>query len=827
MELVMKTCNTNFVQNALAVAVRTALAAMFAMPMVGMAQSSGDEEAAALKRPVNYVEIGAMNVSNDSAKFGEYTGLTKSGGYAVGNFSLRGGDAYGAAAEGTSRWFVTGTDLGLTSRDLAAGISSQGQWKVGVHYDELNHAITDSYQSPFQGTMGGNTFTLPTSFGVINTTAITGSNNPAVGTRNLSAAQQAAFQTYDVGTSRKNSAISVGYNLGRQWSLQFDFNRLNQNGAKLINGASSDARTGTTTAGAWAKEAPVTLMNPTNYTTDTASLALNWIGEKGYASATYFTSIFSDGYNSLSWMSPLGTGSNTTGAAVTTLAGGYQPDMLSTMPSNTLQQLNVTGGYALAPGMKLAGGLSYGRNTQDEAYLVDMMQTGGLPRTSLNGLVVTTNANLKLTDQATRDLSLSAGLKYNERDNRSPSDVYRMFDIGGGPAAAANAGTRRTEINTPYSLRKAELELAADYRLGAHQNLRLAYDRENLTRWCNDVAGAAAPSVAIVGNIVGNAPSPAGANCVIVPSSEENKLGLTYRLRASDDLNFNAGYSHARRTSTVDNNALTPLNDQAGSNATGIVNASNYKGYDAFFDASREQDLAKFGINWQAAERLNLGLNGRYSRDRYFDSVLGVQDGHTSSLNLDASYSYSENRTVAAYVSAQERDRNMKSGASGLGATDNATSYAALVAPTNVWTNRLNDRDLTFGLNSTHKGLMGGKLELSGDLSVSVGKSGYHTEVPYYVPTATGPTCDNATVLSCGDTPEIYSRTLQFKLNGIYQLNKHSGIALGYQYQKQKTNDYYYNVYQLGFSSSTMLPTNQQAPNYTVNVITAAYRYTF
>ncbi len=547
-------------------------------------------------------------------------------------------------------------------------------------------------------------------------------------------------------------------------------------------------------------------MNPTNYQTDTFNIAINWVGDKGYFTGSYFSSVFSDGYDRLSWMNPSGTGSSSTGATTTTLAGGFQPNMLSTPPSNSFHQLNLTGGYALRQHTKLAGGFSYGRNTQNDAYLVDLMQVGGLPQNSLNALIVTTNANMKLTDQSVNDLSLSAGFKYNERLNRTGSNIYKMLDLGGGA---------RLEINTPYSNKKAEYELAADYHLAKGQNLRVALDHDDIKKWCETVAGTglAAP----------------GSNCVIVPSSTEDKLVLSYKLRATSDINFNVAYSYAKRSSTVDHNATTPLNDNPSgtNNTTVFVNASNYVGYLAFFDASRNQDLLKASINWQAAERLSISLNGRYTKDKYPDSILGVQDGHSSSANLDATYSYSDNGTFSAYFSAQGRKRNMKSGASGLGATDNATNYAALVAPTNIWFNSLSDKDQTFGFNAKHKGLMSGKLELVGDMSLSVGKAGYHTDVPYYVPTANAPTCDNPTLLQCGDTPEIYSRILQLKLVGNYQMNKHSKIALGYMFQRQRTNDYYYNFYQYGYTASTALPTNQQAPNYSVNAVMATYIYTF
>jgi MtrB/PioB family decaheme-associated outer membrane protein len=822
----MKTRNVNFARDVLAVAVQGALAAMFAVPLVVQAQVAAQDEAAALKRPTNVVEIGAMNVSKDSAKFGEYNGLNKSGVYGVGNLNVRGGNAYDGG-DGTMRWGVTGTDLGTTSRELGGSVAEQGKWNLGLRYDELRHNITDTYQTPYQGSMGGNNFTLPATFGIINTTAVTGSNSQLVGTRNLTAAQQQSFQTFEVGTTRKNSAFSAGYNFNPQWNVQFDYNRLDQSGAKLISGSSSDARTGAGAAGTWAREAMVTLMNPTNYKTDTFNLAANWAGDKGFATASYLGSFFRDGYNSLSWMNPMGTGSAATGATNTTLAGGYQLNMLSTAPSNNFNQLNLTGGYALRPTTKLAGGFSYGRNTQNDSYLVDMMQAGGLPQASANALVVSKNANVKLTDRSIKDWSLAAGLKYNERDNRTASNVYQMFDIGGGPAAAANSGTRRTEINTPYSYRKTELDLGADYRLDKRQNVRVAFTHEDVKKWCNNVAGAPAADPAIVGVLPYNVGSPAGANCVIVPSSQENKLGLNYLLKANDDVKFNAGYTHARRRANYDHNALTPLNDQAAANTTGIVNASNYKGFNAFFDASRDQDLLKAAVNWQAAQRLNLGLNGRYSSDRYTDSTLGVQKGSAASINLDAAYSYSDNGTVAAYFTAQRRQRTTNSGASGLGATDLASNYNALVAPSNIFTNRLTDADQTLGLSARQKGLMGGKLDLLGDLSLSVGKTRYHTDVPYYVPTATGPTCDNATVLSCGDTPEIYSKTLRFKLVGNYQLDKQSKIALGYLFQKLTSNDYFYNIYQYGFSASTMIPTNQTSPNYSVNVVSATYIYTF
>jgi MtrB/PioB family decaheme-associated outer membrane protein len=386
-----------------------------------------------------------------------------------------------------------------------------------------------------------------------------------------------------------------------------------------------------------------------------------------------------------------------------------------------------------------------------------------------------------LTSRTTRDLVLSAGLKYNERDNRSPSNIYNYFNLGN----AAYQG-----VNTPYSNKKSQFEAAADYRLTKGQNLRFAYEREGIKRWCNNTAN--------------------GAECVAATSSKEDKLGLTYRFKARDDLNFSAGYSHAKRTSDLNHTYLTPIGATTALPANGI-NGQDRLGYVAFPYAMRKRDLLKAGVNWQATERIDLGMSGRIAKDTYPDSTLGVQDGHNTSLNLDATYRYGDNGSVGAYASWQEGERNLRAGFNG----------TVVLAPTSIWTNRLTDKGNAVGLTAKHRGLMGGKLELVGDLSYSFDKSRYSTQVPYL------PTCGLATVLTCGDTPDIKSRLFALRLSGTYQVDKNARIAVTYLYQKLRSDDFYYNGLQFGFTPNRVVPTGEQAPNYSVNVIAASYIYTF
>jgi MtrB/PioB family decaheme-associated outer membrane protein len=786
--MIMKTHNEKMEVDILTLAVQGALVAMFAMPLTAHAADEVNDEVAALKRPANSVEIGVSNVSQQSAKFGEYSGLNTSGAGVVGNFDVRGGNAYEGVA-GSTRWGINGRDLGTTSRSLGGSLSNQGKWDLSIGYDELRHNITDTYQTPQQGAMGGNVFTMPANFGTVNGNPVS-MNFPGVtgSSRVLTPIQRAAFHTEKVGTTRKNTSFAAGYIFNEQWSVNFDYNHLNQTGAKLIAGSSYGGTASPSPyIATWRAEAVSILMNPTNYKTDNFNLALNWLGEQGHLTGAYYGSIFRDGYNSLSWEN-----SFLNNAAGRCPSGGiactYQLNTMSTAPSNEFHQINLSGGYVFSSATKLAGGFSYGRNTQSDAYASALM-TLPSPQASLNGLVVSTHADLKLTNQTTTDLTLSAAFKYNDRDNRTVSNTYNYRILANGNPYVG--------VNTPYSNKKTQLELAADYRLTKGQNLHVAYERELIKRGCNNVVG--------------------GVQCVASPSSNEDKLGITYRMKASDTVKLNAGYNYAKRSSVFDHTFRANVGNYIIVTPTGStsLNAGDFFGFVAYPYASRTQDMLKAGVNWQASDKLDFGLNGRYTKDKY-DVMLGVQDGQNTSINLDATYSYSEESSVAAYASWQNGRRNMRAGAAG-----GVPAPSVIVAPTNIWSNQLTDTSNAVGLNTKHAGLMDGKFELIGDLSYSLDKSRYSTQVPYLL------TCGNTLTLTCGDTPDIKTNVITLKLTGNYQVNKAGKVTLGYLFQQMRSSDFFYNGEAFGFTSGRMMPTGMQAPNYAVHAVAASYSFLF
>ena len=748
----MNTGERKFAKSAISVAIRSALVLVALAPLAVSAQQSPDtqsDEVKALVYPLSYLDIGIINVPTDSPKYGEYNGYNESGQYLLGNFDFLGGDGYGMGS-GTMRWQLTGTNLGTTSRNVGASVGDQGSWKIGVSYDQLRHYTTDGhYQTPFQGSQGDNVFILPPSFGVINTQTTTDSNRSIIsankGAQTLTPQQLAAYHGEDVYTERQNSGFNVGYHFNKQWDVSFKFNRLDQSGAKLI-GSGTDSYDMRDVGGfRYRGERIAILMNPTEYKNDTFNLALNWVGKQSFLTAAYFASLFHDDYSGLSWSNPYvqgGTGDAPDPAPGTSPGAAFPISTMSTPPSNQLHQLSLTGGYLFSAATKLTGELSYARNTQNQSYAgtytIDPNTVPVLPVGSLDGLVVNKHADVKLTHQATRELNLSAGFKYNERDNRTASNTYTFLDLGGDP---------QTVVNIPMSNKRYQFELAGDYRINNKQHLHLGYEYDDIKRWCSN---------ALANNAQGELSSTnegyyTVASCVQVPKNKENKLIARYRVRVNDKVHFNAGYTYSKRDATVNPSFYNPMQ----ANDEGF---ENY-GFLAYFDASRKQNLFKAGVSWDATSQFTIGLNGRYTRDNY-DSTLGVQDGDSTSANLDLSYSVSEHNVISAYASWQRRTRTLLS----------AYGRDAVNLLDALWSNDLSDRDLALGLSGRQKALWNGKIELAEDLSYSRGTSRYDTTLVQNISPSLG---------ADGSTPDISSKLTRFNITGTYHIDSHSSALRG------------------------------------------------
>jgi len=786
----MNRMKSRFPANRMSLAVHGALLLLCVSPMLASAQAIDlSDEVKELVYPTSFFDLGAIVVDGSSTKFGEYNGLNESGLYPLLDFAVHGGSGYGMG-EGTTRVDASGTNLGTSSRNIGIDVTDQGRWNFGAGYDQLRHYTTDGYQTPYQGAIGANYFPLLPSFGVINTTTNIGGK---IGSQSLTPTQLGQFHNEDVHNDRDTATVNAGYMFSKEWNFQFKYQHLEQSGAKLT-GAATDAYNLSSSGGFnYGGQRISLLMNPTDSNTDTFNLALNWVGQQGWATLAYYGSLYHDDVSGLSWSNPFVSGGSATAPVPppgTPPGGGAFPiNTLSTPPSNDLHQVNATGGYVFSPEWKLVGGVSYGRNEQNASYNGTYTTVPNtvtvLPVGSLDGSVDITHADAKLTWQASPAWNLAAGFRYNERDNKTASYEYQFTTLGG------TAGN--DVVNTPMSFKREQFDVSSDWRIDSRNKLHFGYEYDYVHRWCNNaLANTTQSEEAASGYYV-------DASCVQVPTNRENRGVVEYRLKAADSINLYAGYTYGRREADVNASFYNPMQATGGFENFGFL---------SFFDAARTQNLFKAGVNWQATEKFSVGFSGRYTHDDYNDATLGVSNGKSESANIDANYAFSADNSLGAYFSWQKRTRELFS----------ASDDNAIAPPKQIWKNTLADRDNAIGINGKQKGLLSGKLELNEDFEYNLGKAKY---VTYLVQNIT-PSLGNA-----GEVPNISSELKQFRINAAYQIDHQSSLLAGYQYQRLKSNDYLYNAFQYGFTPSSVMPTNQVAPNYDVNVVYMAYRYSF
>ena len=252
----MRTKHRGFRIRASVAAVQLAALAVATLPVAQAAE--GDDATRNLTQPTNKVEAGVGYVTQDSFKFGQYNGLFNKGFYGIFNLDVRGGGSYDS--DDATRWKVTGTDLGLETRDATAEFGQQGKFRINVGFDQLTSKRSDSYQTPYLGA-GSDMLSLPGNWLVPRVPQVNpGSGNfralsPTTGLAPSivngvatppTAAQQAIvngiiaadvpdFNNFDIGTTRKTYDGGFSYNIDSHWEFKASAQHQTRDGTKLMS----------------------------------------------------------------------------------------------------------------------------------------------------------------------------------------------------------------------------------------------------------------------------------------------------------------------------------------------------------------------------------------------------------------------------------------------------------------------------------------------------------------------------------------------------------------------------------------------------------------
>ena len=847
-----------------------------------------DSTADNLVQPQSMTQAGVGDVSEGSAKYGEYNGLKDKGLFGIANIDWRGGGAYDSSD--ATRWRVVGSNLGLNDRDLTADYAVQGIYKIHFGASEITHWISDSYQTPYQG-IGGSYLSLPTTWlvPIVPQNSASGFNfraldpingdggvisnvkGPTLGTvtapsaANLStlaaiqAADDAAFHSVGLHTWRERYDVSGVINLSKTWTLSGGLtyeqkSGLQAEGALNMGGSPSSIL-------------PNLIDNRTTQTT----VKLGYSAKSIYFSLGYYGSIFQNQVPEMTFQSPANLAINSD---------------ISNAPNNQYHQLGLNAGWHLTPTTQLVGNLAVGRGTQNQAFINDGAGTLplGLAATSLNGEVDTTTATLRLSSHPIRHLNLTASYKFDSRVNTSPINTYMFYDAGEStsgtslfyPQLGSNINIYQ---NRDYSKRLNQLNLDADYGIGG-QGVKLGYEWNRTDRWCHD----------------------SWINCADAPKSEENTGKIDFRFAATDNVNGKMGFSYSARRVNYDADAFLALVPEAAVATPGSVGnvsayqyllASGYTGFgplaayaatagnanlyfpngsilangtygsrnainelpdlERFYAADRNRWKGKLLTNWDLSDDSSLQVTFSYLTDDYPSSTYGLISSRGVTSDLDWSVNWSEARVSTAYVT-YERNRTATAGMSygsssstgyvGGNKANTAVSGSSCVStvalksadakidPCLNWYTDSEDRTTTLGVNWKDRGFADGKVEWSLDAHYSFAMTnigvngGSYSNSPLAVSNQAAVVSPAVYYITAQNMPEVLTRALTVGTHLQFHFSPYKTLAIGASTERFRNSDYIYQGMQLG-SLSSVMPTMESAPNFNVTTIAMAYTYRF
>ena len=383
------------------------------------------------------VDVGVGAVSDDSAKFGDFSGLNRNGAFAIagGAVRYRGKDGMFGS--------VTASDLGLDTRALAAELGREGRYIVQLGYAELPRHLSTGAMTPFIGS-GSSVLTLPTGFPAADTASM-----PLAGT----------LQPIDIGYKRTQLDLGAQLIGSDHWTYRVNVRH--------------DVRDGTQRSAGSFFSTTSQLVAPVDQVTDQIEVSASYASRRLQATLAYHGSAFRNGDDALTWTNPFTSG-----------IAGAGSGQLALAPDNQFHQIAATVGYQITPSVRASAELAMGRMAQDQPYLAPTLNTSltvpVLPAQSLRGRADTLDASVRLSAQATERLRLNASLTRNERDNQTPSNAY--------PSVSTDMFVGATpRINLPYSFTRDRLKLGADYRGPASLKLSAGAEYDTADRTLQEI----------------------------------------------------------------------------------------------------------------------------------------------------------------------------------------------------------------------------------------------------------------------------------------------------------------------------------------------------
>jgi MtrB/PioB family decaheme-associated outer membrane protein len=730
--------------------------------------------AAGQTTPDKRVQGGVGGVSSGSFKFGEYNGLENSGPFGIGNLDLRGGAPYDS--KDTWRWRLQGSNLGLENRNLILDFGKQGKFQFRFAYNEILANTSDSFHTPYLG-IGTDNLTLPSNWiepivPQISTTALNlRSLDPVAGTGSVynksgvltpptpaQLATLAAIRTADVpdfrnvhlSLKRTRGEAQLLFSPSQEIDVPVSYSHEHKDGLKALGAVTSRVT-----------QNSAILPYKVDWDTDQASGAVNYKRKKLYVSLAYYGSFFRNNTDTMTWQD---------------VANPADTAVLAEEPSNQFNQFTLTASYKFSKTAKLVVVGSFGRGTQNQAFVnPDLVQNGqlafGLPRNSLGGVVLTGLASAKFTEKHGK-WDLIGDFRFDDRDNQTPVSLYLfqddsesksgtspfsgLYGLPGGLGSNTNIYNNRSLSKASY---KANAQ--AEYELSRSQHFTAGYGWERIDRHCSHswITCADAPVVnentaraeyrksrgvltarlnygfsARRGDYNEDAFLAEVPMANFVPAGGATTSLLGY-LQKTGLTGFGPVAGLPSAPLTGDAAIYSPNNNTVPQALYGSRNILNeIPGFRRFYVADRDRNHAHAEFDWNAKDKFSFQGTGEFDDDNYPNTKLGLKRRTWWAATLDTSYTASED-LVADVFYTYDNQRHFSAGdayannttATFQGQAGNAVTQGcfATIAAKNAngkidpclnWVHNDRDKIDTAGFTLRRKNLAAKKLELASEV---------------------------------------------------------------------------------------------------------------
>lgn len=702
---------------------RTLLAASIPMLFPASAALADDDVAELISPNASEVSVKVQNVNEINPLYREYTGINHKGGNASADVNL-------VRRSEDGRWLkLLGRDLGLRTVEFSAETEQQEDWAVKFGYNKIPHYSTVDVHTAVGG-IGSNHLQLPD---------------------NLFGAG-ASFSDQNWKTERTATSLGFSKHLSENLQASLSFKNEDKEGTRFMTSG------GNPPPGGFPPQIFATQYvtpEPIDSTHQQIEAALGYATNQFQITGNYYGSFFKNNAGNALFVSPT--------SATKLAVNSTNMSPLSLAPDNHANEFSLSGGYNWSKDTRATFSLGKTFAVQNDDFISPAQQiavTPGKPATltsrgDLGGKVNTTNASAGFSSRLTSQFSLASSWTYEDRDDKTPRDVY-LVDYGHGNGATAYT-------NNPESMKTQRGKLEGIYRFGNGYRFITGYDYDEKRYEGMEEEGYR-------------------------DKTQEDTYRIALRKTMSETLNGAVTLSHSDRTGSV-------------WGGTPNIYGDHWVAPTQFAD--RKRDKAKFTLDWSPAEAANLQLVYERSKDDYSARAnnMGLDDGSAHLLSVDASYQITDNwKTHAWYSDGYNRMRQNErqnprlapAAAASVNNSDNIQTCSGASAATtcNPWS-----ADLKLKSHAAGMGLLGklsSRIDVGAQYQYSRDVNRYNIKIGQV---SAGNPANSPVYPGAGILPDTVYQLNSLHLFCKYTVSKATSVRLDYLWDDRKLDDYTWSKY--------------------------------